>query len=219
MKNLVKAIKAENKKNNQFKVDLIKNLQSNDVNSLDWRLSDLLTNGQKKKSFTLSELKEALKIRLSKHNEKQIESKLKELVFDPNLENIDTLTINVEWRKSQMWGSNPTAEAYIPSIGTVSSGSIGGCGYDKQSTAVANVLNQIPQFKKLMFELKNKGKNTTIQNRELFGYGAGYGVLPQFEGGVGVDCYYPIFEKIGYKFETISNGKNFDVYRISKIKK
>lgn len=219
MKNLVAVIKAENKKNNQFKVDLINNLQSNDINLLDWRLSDLLTNGQKKKSFSLSELKEVLRIRLSKHNEKQIESKLKELVFDPNLKDIDTLTINVEWRRSQIWGMNPTAETYIPSIGTVSSGSIGGCGYDKQSTAVANVLNQVPQFKKLMFELKNKSKNTKIKNRELFGYGSGCGILPRFEGGVGVSCYYSIFEKIGYKFETISNGKNFDVYRISKITK
>jgi len=116
-----------------------------------------------------------------------------------------------------MWGSNPTATAFVCGVGELSSGSIGGCGYDKQSTAVANVLNQIPQFKKLMFELKDKPKNAKLKNREVFGYGSGYGILPNFEGGVGVSCYDRIFNAIGYEFKTLSIGKTFDVYQISKV--
>lgn len=215
MKNLAKAIISENEKNNAYKVELIDNLDNTDVSKLDWRLSDLLTAGQKKKLFSLEELKEVLKSRNKKAQEKRNLKELERLNF-ANLEDIETLTINVEWKRSQMWGMNPTAEAYVNGIGHVSSGSIGGCGYDKQSTAVARVLNQVPQLIKKLYELKEN--NTDVKNHDLFGYGSGYGVLPSFEGGVGVNCYDRIFNAIGYEFKTISNGKMFDVYQISRKK-
>jgi len=214
MENLSIALAQHITKDNQFKLDLINNLNTEDVTKLDWRLLDLLTKGQKAKQFSLEQLKEVLKQRLNKHLEKSLNQELKNLEFS-DLPKIETLTINVEWKKSNMWGMNPTAEAYINGVGQVSSGSIGGCGYDKQSTAVARVLNQVPQFLKLMYELKNK--NVEIKNHELFGYGSGYYVLPSFEGGVGVSCYPKIFEKIGYKFETVASGKTFDVYKITKL--
>jgi len=213
MKNLSNAIVKENEKNNAYKLELINNLDTNDVSKLDWRLSDLLTAGQKKKLFSLVELKEVLKSRNKKAQEKRNLQELQRLEF-PNLEDIETLTINVEWKKSQMWGMNPTAVAYVNGIGHVSSGSIGGCGYDKQSTAVARVLNQVPQLLKKLYELKEN--NIDVKNHDLFGYGSGYGVLPSFEGGVGVSCYSTIFNTIGYEFKTISNGKTFDVYQISR---
>lgn len=215
MKNLAKSIVSENEKNNAYKLELINNLDNTDIAKLDWRLSDLLTAGQKKKLFSLEELKEVLKSRNKKVQEKRNLKDLERLDF-ASLEDIETLTINVEWKRSQMWGMNPTAEAYVNGIGHVSSGSIGGCGYDKQSTAVANVLNQVPQLIKKLYELKEN--NVDVKNHDLFGYGSGYGVLPSFEGGVGVSCYYKIFDSIGYEFKTISNGKTFDVYQISRKK-
>jgi len=216
MKNLAKAVVKENEKNNSYKTELINNLLDSNINSLDWRLKELLTVGQKKKQFTLNELKEVLKIRLKKENEKRNKSSLQKLQFD-TLEQINELTVTVEWKKSNMWGMNPTAESYVNGIGFVSSGSIGGCGYDKGCTAVANILNQVPQFMQLMYNLKDKSKNVNLKNHDIFGYGSGYGVLPSFEGGVGVSCYDRIFNKIGYKFETLSSGKTFDVYKITKI--
>ena len=68
-----------------------------------------------------------------------------------------------------------------------------------------------------MYNLKDKSKNVNLKNHDVFGYGSGYGVLPSFEDGVGVSCYDRIFNKIGYKFETLSSGKTFDVFRIIKI--
>ena len=215
MKNLAQSIVSENEKNNAYKLELISNLDNTDITKLDWRLSDLLTAGQKKKLFSLDELKEVLKSRNKKAQEKKNLKDLERLDF-ASLEDIDTLTINVEWKRSQMWGMNPTAEAYVNGIGHVSSGSIGGCGYDKQSTAVSRVLNQVPQLIKKLYELKEN--NVDVKNHDLFGYGSGYGVLPSFEGGVGVSCYYKIFDSIGYEFKTISNGKTFDVYQISRKK-
>ncbi len=216
MKNLAAAIKKEVKKNAQYRTELINTMQDANIKNLDWRLKDLLTAGQKQKSYSLKELKAILKLRLSIYINKKIESELKKLQF-AELQEIDSLTINVIWKKSATWGMNPTAEAFIYGLGTVSSGSITGCGYDKQSTAVANVLNQVPQFLQKLYELKNKKVN--ISNSELFGYGSGSGLLPYFAGGVGVNCYPAIFEKIGYKFETVCSGKMFDCYRITKIEK
>jgi hypothetical protein len=218
MENLAKAIVKENEKNNNWKVELINNLTNTDIKNLDWRLKELLTAGQKKKQYILNELKEVLKIRLKKESDKRNETDLQKLQFN-DLQSINELTITVEWKKSSMWGMNPAAESYINGVGFVSSGSISGCGYDKGCTAVARVLNQVPQFQKLMFELKDKTKNVNLKNHDIFGYGSGYGVLPSFEGGVGVSCYDRIFNKIGYKFETVSSGKTFDVYKITKIGK
>lgn len=218
MKNLSKQLTAEALKRRNETLSSIRKIETNEAKKLDWYLNNLLPAAKKNHIFkTVSELKSYLVDRLEKQTIKKIQSLQNELNFNDNLQEIESLTITVEWKRSSMWGSNPTAEAYVNGIGHVSSGSIGGCGYDKQSTAVANVLNQVPQFKKLMFELKNKLSNCKKSNRELFGYGSGYGILPNFEGGVGVSCYDRIFNAIGYEFKTVSSGKTFDVYRISKV--
>jgi len=220
MKNLAKQLEKEFLKRDKEKRDSIKKVEFPEAKKLDWFLQSLLPASKKNHVFaSKKELKEYLLKRLDIHTEKRLGEIKKEFLFNNQLEEITELTINVEWKKSSMWRSNPTAEAYVNGVGFVSSGSIGGCGYDKCSTAVAKVLNQVPQFRKLMFELKDKPKNYKRKSHEVFGYGSGYGVLPAFEGGVGVSCYDRIFKAIGYKFETISSGKSFDVYRVSKITK
>jgi len=96
----------------------------------------------------------------------------------------------------------------------VVSGSIGGCGYDKLSTAVAECLNQVNAVLRPLYLMKDK--HTGKKNHEYLGYGSGYGILPNFEGGVGVSCYPRIFENVGYEFKTIASGKTFDVFTITK---
>ena len=220
MKNLSKQLTAEALKRRNETLSSIRKIETNEAKKLDWYLNNLLPATKKNHVFkTVSELKSYLVDRLEKQTIKKIESLQDQLSFNDNLQEIESLTINVEWKKSSMWGSNPTAEAYVNGIGRVSSGSISGCGYDKNSTAVANVLNQVPQFKKLLCELKNKPNNYKRKNNDVFGYGSGYGIIPSFEGGVGVSCYNAIFNKIGYEFKTISSGKTFDVYQVSKITK
>ena len=123
-----------------------------------------------------------------------------------------------------MWGANPNAECWYSykdaegnhRSGYVTSGSIGGCGYDKGSTAVAMCLNQINEVLKPLYVIKNNVVPMEQQNRDIFGYGSGYGILPSIEGGVGVSCYPKIFKSIGYKFTTQASGKTFDVYTITK---
>ena len=131
-------------------------------------------------------------------------------------------TISIEWKKSKMWGSNPTAEAKIiceDSEGNrvyqnYTSGSISGCGYDKESTAVAMALNQSNAVLKAFFDKVSPNSD----RRELFGYGVGiYEGVATLSGGVGTSCYYKNFESVGYKFEKTASGKTFDVYRISLL--
>jgi hypothetical protein len=216
MKNLSKLITLEAVKRQNELLKDIRKIDFCDASKLHWTLSDLLPKGKQNASFkSVTELKTYLVDRLKKRTECRIIEQQTKLVFSENLQPIDSITITVDWKKSQMWGMNPNAECFISGLGTLKSGSVSGCGYDKLSTAVSNILNQIPQFLQLMYIVKNK--NYKKSNRECLGYGSGYGILPTFEGGVGVGCYDRIFTNIGYKFETVSSGKTFDVFRISKI--
>lgn len=190
-----------------------------------WRYKDLITPSKKKLDWTETGLKVYLIERYDLKQGKEIEKKLSELAYTLNSGELNSIKVSVEWKRSATWGSNPKAEAWARfkmmdseynDSNYVESGSIGGCGYDKLSTAVAEVLNQVPQLKRALYLLKAKKPNVT--NHDLFGYGSGYGKLPSFEGGVGVSCYPAIFKAIGFEFRTVASGKTFDVFEITKLK-
>ncbi|MFN8275458.1 MAG: hypothetical protein U0X58_11350 [Flavobacteriaceae bacterium] len=216
MKNLAKLLTAQQSADKKRRLQLIKKVNSLNTSELDWALRSLLSKSKKNYIFNrMSNLKTYLIDRLEIESNNQLENSLSKLNFSENLLPITEIIITVEYKKSKKWGSNPTAETYVNGIGFLTSGSIGGCGYDKQSTAVAMVLNQIPQFMQSMYALKSK--NVRIRNHELFGFGSGYGILPEFEGGVGVSCYDKIFNAIGYLFSTVTYGKSFTVFSVKKI--
>ncbi len=194
------------------KVKTVKELLSN------WYYNELITASKKKHNWELQELKSYLIDRRKKADAKKIDAKLTHLLTVENSPELNSIDISIEWKKSAMWGSNPRATARVRTLdngyNSYESGSIGGCGYDKQSTAVAEVVNQSNSLLKALYTVKDA--NVATNNRELFGYGSGSGILPRIEGGVGVSCYPAIFEKIGFKFKTVASGKTFDVYSISK---
>lgn len=84
----------------------------------------------------------------------------------------------------------------------------------KKSAAIASALNQSNAVLKLLYTAKNKKADAS--NRDLIGYGAGYGILPAFDGGVGFDCHRRIFEKFGFKTDRVATGPTFDAYTIKK---
>ncbi|NOQ37583.1 hypothetical protein GQ472_01715 [archaeon] len=134
----------------------------------------------------------------------------------------DELVVTVEWKKSRMWGNNPTAHT---SDGDRSE-SIGGCGYDKESTAIAQVLNQNMPLLKLMYSRKDKDHSRwkdfddhSDYNRKVLGYGSGYGILPQFEGGVGVSSHQNIMKNIGLEMQHLVTTDRSDTYVIKKAGK
>ena len=202
-----------NKRLSDFKAALNSVTDMKDLDT--WLYTDLLPKGRKLDSFKFEDARVYLFDRKSKQLQKSLANELTHLDKVMNAPELGTVKITVEWKKSRMWGSNPTADAWSSAgLATVNSGSIGGCGYDKGSTAVARCLNQLPEVLKLMYVIKNA--NPDKSNHDLFGYGSGYGILPTIEGGVGVSCYPRIFEKLGYTFDTVASGKTFDVYQITK---
>ena len=138
--------------------------------------------------------------------------------------------VSVEWKKSRVWGYNPsvTVDAWtVDADGaqecTATTGRASGCGYDKQSAAIAEAFNASPAILKALYnadEKRLKGRESRKQSRRDFiGYGSGCSARPYFEGGCGVSVFYKIFENCGYTFEQVASGKTFDAYKITKKEK
>ncbi len=112
------------------------------------------------------------------------------------------IEIQIVWKKSRMWGSNPHGVMW-DDAGYHQSPKINGCGYDKQSTCTALLLNLNARLRARMI---SKG-------RDKLPYGAGYGYKPYFEGGVGINCHQRIIETLGGTW-THRSGDLFDIITI-----
>ena len=214
MKNLINALNAEaQKRMSDFCNDI-----DNTGNFNTWYYSELMPKGSKKQFGFVAEHREYLKARKQKAIQKELDKQIERISLIDNAPDMTFATVSIEWKKSSTWGSNPNASASVGcsdhSRNIFESGSISGCGYDKESTAFARSINQSHSFLKALYLLKDA--NIDKSNHELFGYGSGYGILPYLEGGVGTSCFYRIFEKLGFKMENTASGKTFDVYTISK---
>lgn len=124
-----------------------------------------------------------------------------------------SISITVDWSKNRYWGANPTVSiAWTDAAGewhnVEKCGHASGCGYDKHSSAVAAALNNC--FYNLLWSARRKN----MKNKP---YGIGnYGGRLWFEGGVGMGCYYRVFEWLGYTLEHAADRQNFDLWRVTK---
>ena len=212
MENLVKAIIEEYK----VEVERITN-EIKDKNSsvVDRYLTDLRINQLKSGEITRDKAIEIAIKKLEKDYGKKLQSEIEKINSIENAKDFESCTITVVWKKSRMWGSNPTAS--LSKNGNYIQGeSIGGCGYDKESVAIAQVLNQYYPFMKLLYTKKNENENIDKNNHEIFGYGSGYGLLPYFEGGVGVSCLYRICESVGLVLREVASTNTATVYEITR---
>ena len=150
--------------------------------------------------------------------DRQVKNRLKkeEIIelAERNQKPVKELTITIEWKKSYTDGYNPKASVevkYLDGGYEYKEGyKCSGGGYDKESTVVAQIFNDTLKYK--LWELEDDKE--AVKN---FPYGARFNFefSPVFEGGVGVLSYYRISEAIGGKFENISSGKTFDVYKFT----
>lgn len=165
--------------------------------------------------------------RAYKDIDKQTAKKLSLITAAENAPALNSINISVEWARSRVWGYNPTATAAAYSTANdgaqtydEKTGRASGYGYDKQSAAISESLNKIPAVLKVLYLAEEKrltGRESRKQaRRDFIGYGAGYGVLPYFEGGCGVSVYHKIFKSCGYVFKCVGSGKMFDAYTITK---
>lgn len=166
--------------------------------------------------------------RMNKKIEKEIEKKLALLEAVANAPEVDYITVNVKYRRSSTWGYNPAVEVITSGESDIFRGYASGCGYDKESTAVADAFNKSLGILKVLYTLKEKAleagesdKSKTActghNNKNCVGYGAGYSVIPYFEGGVGVSCFWDILKKAGFDI-SCNYGKHENFYRLNREK-
>lgn len=88
-------------------------------------------------------------------------------------------------------------------------GRASGCGYDKESAAIATAINASPSIMRVLYEHAENGGN--------FPYSVyTYAGLPYFDGGCGVSCFRNVFGACGYRWEDGAHRKTFDVYTLTR---
>ena len=173
--------------------------------------------------------------RMEKRQDKATAEKLKKLEKAAAAPDLESVSISVEWTRSRVWGYNPAAEIVVNAGGHYSkyTGSASGCGYDKRTAAIGAALNQSASVLKMLYTAKEKALATmdpekieamkkgyifgSESNRDFIHYGAGYGVLPYFEGGVGMSSFRGVFEACGYKCSADHATKHYDYYHFEKV--
>ena len=120
---------------------------------------------------------------------------------------IKTMKINIEWKKSKIWGYNPYAEYrcwYVDGTFKRGTATCSGYGYDKESTVIARCFNDCANG--MLYRRRNARKNIP------------YGVyvkgccFPYYEGGIGTSCYYKIADFIGGRFKQVADGQTFSAF-------
>lgn len=162
--------------------------------------------------------------RATKEIEKKTAAKLAKLDRVANAPDLTFISVSVDWVRSRTWGYNPHVEVRT-NTGTYY-GTASGCGYDKESAAIADAFNKCDSILKALYQLKENGLRagktdasktacTGVDNRNICGYGSGYSVLPYFEGGVGASCFWSILKDCGYKTSG-HHSKHSDFYSVEK---
>lgn len=157
--------------------------------------------------------------RARKQREKKHAARLEQLQAVAEAPDLHIVKIFISWNRSNTWGHNPRCEARIRTASgwEYFTGTASGCGYDKESTAAANALNQSPSVLKMLYTRKEKarcriGTEPNDPNGNYIAYGAGYGILPYFEGGVGMSSFRNVFEACGFRLDHESHGDAYDFY-------
>lgn len=174
--------------------------------------TDTRWNQYKAGQITREKAAELATVRAMKEIDKDEAETMQKIEWVAQAAEPEYINISVEWHRSRTWGNCPKVEART--TGGYFTGSASGCGYDKESAAIAQALNQSRAVLKALYDVKEQ--NIEKSNEECLGYGSGYGILPALAGGVGVSCFRSIFERLGYKWECTASGKTFDVYSVTK---
>lgn len=158
-----------------------------------------LVEGFKKEGLTDRQINNRLKKAEQKETEEKTQKEVKEMIID------------ITWKKSRTWGNCPTAEAQIfykdGSHATIDGYKASGCGYDKESTVIANICNDTLKYLLWNHEQNRSNAPYGLRFDDLFSH--------NYSGGVGTSCYYKIMEFLGGKMENIASGKTFDTYKIT----
>lgn len=194
----------------------MKELQEGNMHLLRHYLTDLRIKQLADGKITQEQAVEIATKKIKKEYKKRIETILGKIAVIEQAPDIQSITVNVEWTRNRTWGANPSAFVFTHSIGQTV-GHASGCGYDKESSAIASAFNQNVAILKILYAMKERAlqDNYNMSSCDACGYGAGYGAVPYFEGGVGVTCFISIFSKAGFNC-AVANGKMSASYIFNK---
>lgn len=133
--------------------------------------------------------------------------RLAKIEAEKNQKPVKSIDFSIEWRRSRTWGNCPRLDAFIiyqdGSTNRVSSYA-SGCGYDKESTVIADVFNLALKYK--IYQLTEGIK---------LPYGVRNDYYKGYSGGIGVNCYFDIAKAIDGEFLRTATGKTFDAYKLT----
>ena len=148
-----------------------------------------------------------MKAKKSREAAKLTAARLEKLAAAEKAATPEYITVSVEWTRSRTWGANPHATVTGRHIATRDSAS--GCGYDKESAAIAGAMNQNSEIMRILYDHAETGEPFPYSVHTFAG-------LPSFDGGCGVSCFRSVFEACGYEWRRIASGKVFSLYNITK---
>lgn len=181
--------------------------------------------GRKITTVSTADKNKARERLISKIRDKYARELKKDLQRVDDIANAETcpyFKLTIEWTTGGHYGWQARADL-ATCINYYEGKRTGGCGYDKGSTAAANVLNRAPEILKTLYEQEEKrlSKRERQRRREFIGYGCfehcnAWYFLPRFEGGVGIESHITILKNCGYDVEWVDT-KYADVI-IGKLK-
>ena len=211
MNNLLNSLRLEGKKELE---KVVKNIEAGNMNTINFYITDLRKQQLKDGKITLEKAQQIAIKKANKEIEKRTAKKMDQVKYiESTIENIEDINIIVQHKKTNL-GYQYKAILATDTV-RIEGKYTGGWGYDKLSTALAEVLNQYQPLMRLMYnyiddKMFEEG-SLTINNHKVLGYGSGYGILPYFEHGVGVSSFYKIFDNLGLKLTQVTD----EFYRIT----
>ena len=149
--------------------------------------------------------KKKMLVRFDRENEKDRARYLEKLEKAEAAPDLVYAHVNVDWKKSATWGRNPSAEIIAQKCQTTATAS--GCGYDKESAAIASAANANPEIMRILYKHAENGGTFPYSVHTWAG-------LPHFDGGCGVSCFRNVFDACGYNWIDVAHGKTYDIYRL-----
>ena len=212
MNNLLNSLSLEGKKELE---KVVKNIEAGNMNTINFYITDLRKQQLKDGKITLEKVQQIAIKKATKEIEKQTTKKMDQVKnIYATIENMEDINIIIQHKKTNL-GYQYKAILATDTV-RIEGKYTGGWGYDKLSTAIAEVLNQYQPLTKLMYNyIDNKmfeEGSLTINNHKVLGYGSGHGILPYFESGVGVESFYKIFDNLGLKLTQVTDNS----YKITR---
>ena len=109
--------------------------------------------------------------RIKKANNKKLAEKVSFLERVELADTVKSVSIAVEWKRNRTWGYNPTATVeVVTATGGVyrATGTASGCGYDKETAAVASALNTIDPIIKMLCVKKETALENGVTSGDTY---------------------------------------------------